>query len=66
MQQDNPSPAASSGMLGSPHSAPSQQQTSSNFATPPATASALDRGPLGLAQDEEQWVREKMEYALYE
>ncbi|KAG0286469.1 ZZ-type zinc finger-containing protein 3, partial [Dissophora globulifera] len=32
----------------------------------PIVTSALDRGALGLAPDEEQWVREKMEYALYD
>ncbi len=29
-------------------------------------ASALERGPLGLAPDEEDWVKDRMEYALYE
>ncbi|KAF9937129.1 ZZ-type zinc finger-containing protein 3 [Mortierella alpina] len=28
--------------------------------------SALDRGPLGLAPDEEDWVKDRMEYALYD
>ncbi|KAF9158283.1 hypothetical protein DFQ26_007800 [Actinomortierella ambigua] len=60
MQQDNPSPAGSSFLTSS------QQQSPSAAATPPTTTSALDRGPLGLAQDEEQWVREKMEYALHD
>ncbi|KAF9969780.1 ZZ-type zinc finger-containing protein 3 [Actinomortierella ambigua] len=65
MQQDNPPPPGSSYHMSSQQQTPSQQSPSS-VATPPATASALDRGPLGLAQDEEQWVREKLEYALYD
>ncbi|CAO3568351.1 unnamed protein product [Mortierella alpina] len=28
--------------------------------------SALERGPLGLAPDEEDWVKDRMEYALYD
>ncbi|KAG0200667.1 ZZ-type zinc finger-containing protein 3 [Mortierella sp. GBA30] len=28
--------------------------------------SALERGPLGLAPEEEEWVKDRMEYALYE
>ncbi|KAF9180488.1 hypothetical protein BGZ51_006170 [Haplosporangium sp. Z 767] len=28
--------------------------------------SALERGPLGLASDEEEWVKNRMEYALHE
>lgn len=34
--------------------------------TTTTTTSPLERGPLGLTVDEEQWVKEKMEYALYE
>ncbi|KAG9067847.1 ZZ-type zinc finger-containing protein 3 [Linnemannia hyalina] len=32
----------------------------------PATLNGLERGPLGLAPDEEEWVRDKMEYALHD
>ncbi|KAF9996918.1 ZZ-type zinc finger-containing protein 3 [Entomortierella chlamydospora] len=44
----------------------SNSNNSTRLANGPATASALDRGPLGLTADEEQWVRGKMEYALYD
>ncbi|KAI1314823.1 ZZ-type zinc finger-containing protein 3 [Mortierella claussenii] len=41
--------------------------TSTRAAGKPYTStSALDRGPLGLTADEEQWVRDRMEYALYD
>ncbi|KAG0242571.1 ZZ-type zinc finger-containing protein 3 [Actinomortierella wolfii] len=65
MQQDSASPAGSSHFTNSQQPTPSYQSPS-NVTTPLPTSSALDRGPLGLAQDEEQWVREKMEYALYD
>ncbi|KAF8945745.1 ZZ-type zinc finger-containing protein 3 [Haplosporangium gracile] len=32
----------------------------------PATLNGLERGPLGLAPEEEEWVRDKMEYALHD
>ncbi|KAF9129648.1 ZZ-type zinc finger-containing protein 3 [Mortierella sp. 14UC] len=32
----------------------------------PAALNGLERGPLGLAPDEEEWVRGKMEYALHD
>ncbi|KAG0283214.1 ZZ-type zinc finger-containing protein 3 [Linnemannia gamsii] len=32
----------------------------------PATLNGLERGPLGLTPDEEEWVRDKMEYALHD
>ncbi|KAF8933670.1 ZZ-type zinc finger-containing protein 3 [Dissophora ornata] len=44
----------------------SSTATTSRTSHGPITTSALDRGPLGLTPDEEQWVKEKMEYALYE
>ncbi|KAG0252270.1 hypothetical protein BG011_007085 [Mortierella polycephala] len=28
--------------------------------------SALERGPLGLAPDEEEWIKSRMEYAVHE
>ncbi|KAG0378903.1 ZZ-type zinc finger-containing protein 3 [Mortierella sp. AD032] len=39
--------------------------TTSNVHSP-ATLNGLERGPLGLAPDEEEWVRDKMEYALHD
>ncbi|KAF9348461.1 ZZ-type zinc finger-containing protein 3 [Mortierella sp. AD094] len=44
----------------------SSSTNSTRLTNGPATASALDRGPLGLTIDEEHWVKEKMEYALYD
>ncbi|KAI8599903.1 hypothetical protein EDD21DRAFT_378567 [Dissophora ornata] len=44
----------------------SSTATTSRTSHGPITTSALDRGPLGLTPDEEQWVKEKMEYALYD
>ncbi|KAF9103123.1 ZZ-type zinc finger-containing protein 3 [Mortierella sp. AM989] len=40
--------------------------SSTRLTNGPTTTSALDRGPLGLTIEEEQWVKEKMEYALYD
>ncbi|KAG0354152.1 ZZ-type zinc finger-containing protein 3 [Gamsiella multidivaricata] len=40
--------------------------TSTRTTHGPITTSVLDRGPLGLTLDEEQWVKDKMEYALYD
>ncbi|KAF9957165.1 ZZ-type zinc finger-containing protein 3 [Mortierella alpina] len=50
--------------------APSVSAIGNGSITPHAPAnhatSALERGPLGLAPDEEDWVKDRMEYALYD
>ena len=40
--------------------------TSTNGMKSSALVDNVERGPLGLLPDEEEWVKDKMEYALHE
>ncbi|KAF9567454.1 hypothetical protein EC968_003255 [Mortierella alpina] len=65
--QEQPSPSHST----PPTQPASSVSTTGNGSVPPhipsnVATSALERGPLGLAPDEEDWVKERMEYALYD
>ncbi|KAF9150465.1 ZZ-type zinc finger-containing protein 3 [Linnemannia schmuckeri] len=54
------------GRNGASSAAATAARASTSSIHSPATLNGLERGPLGLAPDEEEWVRDKMEYALHD